>query len=193
VVVVRLEWARRKRGAFFIVLHPGETSLIYLRAADRYDSRSLAKLRAASLVELDVLPAGDVAEFVALATREFSALFQAERVLAWIACDGDRVVASSCAVFYDRLPYPDGSRHAELCGVYVMPGYRKRGFASELVREVVAGAHAGGARKTFLRPSKTAKSLYARLGFVETELMAFDHGRESTLPSGPVLAAWPSR
>jgi GNAT superfamily N-acetyltransferase len=171
-----------------------ENGVIYLRAADRYDCRSLAELRTASLIELDVLPAHDAPEFVAQATREFGALFRADRLVAWVACDAEQVVASSCAVFYDRLPYPDGSRHAELGGVYVMPAYRNRGFASELVREVVAGAHAGGARKTFLRPSKRAKSLYARLGFVDTELMTFAGGRDvSVLPSGPVLAAWPSR
>jgi GNAT superfamily N-acetyltransferase len=166
--------------------------VIYLRAADELDSGSLAELRAASLVELDLLSGPDVDAFVVRATREFYALFRSERIAAWIACDADCAVASSCAVFYDRLPYPDGSRHAELCGVYVRPGYRKRGFAGELVREVVAAARAGGARKTFLRPSKTAKSLYARVGFVETELMTFD-ARRSRTPSEPVLAAWPSR
>jgi ribosomal protein S18 acetylase RimI-like enzyme len=167
--------------------------LIYLRAADQLDSGALARLRAASLVELDLLRAPDVDAFLVAAAREFYALFRAERIAAWIACDAERVVASSCAVFYDRLPYPDGSRHAELCGVYVMPAYRKRGFASELVREAVAAAHAGGARKTFLRPSKTAKSLYARLGFVETELMTFAGSRRGWAPSGPAVAAWPSR
>jgi ribosomal protein S18 acetylase RimI-like enzyme len=178
-------------GRFFIC-RLGRNRLIYLRAADGLDSGSLAELRAASLVELGLLCAPDVDAFVGRASREFCALFRAERVAAWIACDADRVVASSCAIFYDRLPYPDGSRHAELCGVYVMPAYRKRGIASELVREVVAAAHAGGARKIFLRPTKTAKSLYARLGFVETELMTLD-SRHDRSPSGPVLAASPSR
>lgn len=147
--------------------------MIYLRAADQLDSGSLAKLRAASLIELDLLPTADADWFTARATWEYSALFRADRLTAWVACDGDRVVASTCAIFYDRLPYPDGSRHAEVCGVYVAPAYRKRGFAGELVREVVAAAQAGGVRKTFLRPSKTARSLYARLGFVDSELMTF--------------------
>jgi predicted GNAT family acetyltransferase len=93
-------------------------------------------------------------------------------------------VGSSCAVFYDRLPYPDGSRHAELCGVYVMPAYRNGGLASELIREVVATTR-GFARKTFLRPSPQAKGLYARLGFVETGLMMLaDRPADNPLP-GP--------
>ena len=145
--------------------------MIYLRAADRFDARALAELRAASLVELDAAPADAGTAFVPLAAREFFTLFAAERIVAWVACDGERVVGSSCAIFYDRLPYPDGSRHAEVSGVYVMPAYRNRGFASELVREVVAATRAAGARKMFLRPARGAKRLYARLGFIESDVM----------------------
>ncbi len=167
--------------------------MIYLRAADQLDSRALALLRAASLVELGLLAEGGVDAFVAQATPELSALFRRGRLTAWVACDRDSVVACCCAIFYERLPYPDGSRHAELCGVYVQPAYRRRGFASELVREVVAATHAGGARKTFLRPSKTAKPLYARLGFVETESMVLGHARRGVPAGEPVLAAGSGR
>ena len=163
--------------------------MIYLRAADRLDARALGALRAASLTELGLLSAPQMAVFADRAARELFALLGADRIAAWIACDGERAVASACAVFYDRLPYPDGSRHAEICGVYVEPAYRKRGFASELVREVVAAAQAGGARKTFLRPSPSAKSLYVRLGFVETDLMTFAAARAAARSPWPALAA----
>jgi GNAT superfamily N-acetyltransferase len=166
--------------------------VIYLRAADRLDSQTLAALRAASLAELGLVPDHGATAFAIRAAIEFCALFRADRIAAWVACDGERVVGSACAIFYDRLPYPDGSRHAELGGVYVEPAYRKRGFASELVREVVAAARAGGARKTFLRPSQSAKSLYARLGFVETDAMTFAPRHQGAPPSGPALAAWPA-
>lgn len=166
--------------------------MIYLRAADALDVCALAELRAAALTELGLVPPGDVTAFARRAAPEFTALLRAGRLAAWVACDDARVVAMCCAVFYDRLPYPEGSRHAELCGVYVAPAYRRRGFASELVREVVAAAEAGGARKTYLRPTPQGKPLYARLGFVETELMAFAGARPSAA-SDPVLAAWPSR
>jgi GNAT superfamily N-acetyltransferase len=178
---------------FFFMVHGSIFFVIHLRAADRFDALALAALRAAALVELELVSAAHADVFAARATHEFAALFRDDRLAAWMAYDGDRAVGSCCAVFYDRLPYPDGSRHAELCGVYVLPAYRNRGFASELVREVVATAQAGGARKTFLRPSKTAKRLYARLGFVETDLMAYDHRPVHEMASGPALAVSPSR
>jgi len=166
--------------------------MIYLRAADRFDARALAELRAASLIEIDVLPTLAAAAFVAAAARDFFTLFRTERVAAWVACDGVRVVGSACAVFYDRLPYPDGSRHAELCGVYVQPAYRSRGYASELVREVIVLTRAAGVRRTFLRPSKKAKSLYARLGFVETELMLLADPAHSGEPADRAGVASPA-
>jgi len=166
--------------------------VIYLRAADRFDALALANLRAASLSELGLLPNAEVDAFALQAMRGFVRLFTDDRLIAWIACDDERVVASCCAVFYERLPYPDGSRHAELCGVYVVPAYRRRGFASELVGEVTAAACAGGARKTFLRPSPSAKGLYARHGFVDTALMVFEKKPLPVeVPSYPILAASP--
>lgn len=165
--------------------------MIYLRSADGLDSLSLAHLRAASLTEMGLLPPTHRDGFVARAAGELNALFRTGRIAVWIACDDERVVAAACAVFYDRLPYPDGSRHAEVCGVYVRPLYRKRGFASELVREVVAAARAAGARKTFLRPSKSAKSLYARLGFADTELMVFTEAPQAARRSDSAFAALP--
>lgn len=148
--------------------------MIFLRNADRFDAYALGRLRAASLVELGMLAAPALEMFVPQAAREFYGLFCTERIAAWVACDDAGVVGSSCAIFYDRLPYPEGARHAEVCGVYVMPFYRKRGIAGELVAEVIGAARAAGARKTFLRPSKNAKALYARLGFVDTELMSLE-------------------
>jgi ribosomal protein S18 acetylase RimI-like enzyme len=161
---------------------------LFLSVADQLDARPLARLRAASLTELGLLRAPAAAGFAARARLEFDTLFRAGRIAAWVGCDDESVVASSCAVFYDRLPYPDGARHAELCGVYVEPAFRRRGIASELVREVIAAARAGGARKTFLRPTHDAKALYARLGFIDSELMTF---AGCPAPSEPALAGWP--
>jgi GNAT superfamily N-acetyltransferase len=143
-------------------------------------------------MELEIVPAAECVAFVAEAQRAFEALFRDGRLVAWLACDDDAVVASCCAVFFDRLPYPDGSRHAELCGVYVAPAYRNRGLASELVSEVVGAARADGARKTYLRPTRAGHALYARLGFVDSACMTFAPASTSHAPEPePVLAASP--
>lgn len=148
---------------------------MYLRAADEPDAPALAELRAASLCEMNLLEPSARPPFVAEAAANLARLFRAQRMMAWVACDDERLVGSCCAVFYDRLPYPEGSLHAEVSGVYVAPPYRRRGIAAELVREVVAAVRSSGVRKTFLRPSATARALYERLGFtVDGVTMALD-------------------
>ncbi len=145
--------------------------MIYLRPADRLDGPILAELRAASLVEMGLLAPAERDGFVAAAECDIDRLFHDHRVVAWVTCDDEAVVGSASAVLYDRLPYPEGSLHAEVAGVYVSPAYRRNGYAAEMVSEVVASVRASGVRKTFLRPSPGAHDLYVRLGFVDDTLM----------------------
>ena len=107
------------------------------------------------------------AAFEPRAMSDFARLFAEGRLIAWLAVARGTVIGSACANYFERLPYRDGTLHAELSGVYVDPAYRRAGCASRLVAAVVADLRRSGARKTFLRPAATARSLYARLGFVD--------------------------
>ncbi len=149
--------------------------MIYLRQADVLDTRALAELRAASLTEMGLLPAERTdAAFIGRAADAISRLFREGRIVAWVTCDDECVVGSAYAVLYDRLPYPEGSRHAELSGVYVERDYRCRGFAAEMIREIVSSVNADGVRKIYLRPVAGSRGLYERIGFVDAgEIMAF--------------------
>jgi GNAT superfamily N-acetyltransferase len=146
---------------------PDTARFFFVRRADADDARHLATLRAASLAEQGYLPASERAAFVERAAADTARLFREGRLVAWLACADAAVIGSACAVYFDRLPYPDGTLHAELSGVYVDPAYRGAGCASSLVAAVVASVRAAGVRRTFLRPSPGARSLYARLGFVD--------------------------
>jgi predicted GNAT family acetyltransferase len=141
--------------------------MIDIRRAQPADAPDLARLRAASLAEQGYLPAAEREPFAQRAAADFAGMFAAGRFVAWLLVDGEVVVGSACANYFDRLPFPDGSLHAELSGVYVEPPYRGAGHASRLVAAVVRDIRSSPARKTFLRPSPGARSLYARLGFVD--------------------------
>ena len=146
---------------------PDTARFFFVRPAGAHDAAALARLRASSLAEQGYLAEADFAAFVERATADTARLFAEERLVAWLACADDVVFGSACAVYFDRLPYPDGMRHAELSGVYVEPAYRGAGHASRLVAAVVETVRISGVRRTFLRPSPGARSLYARLGFVD--------------------------
>jgi GNAT superfamily N-acetyltransferase len=153
--------------------------MIERRRGDRADAEPLGRLRAASMIEMGYLRAEERERFAVRASADIRELFDASRWIAWVLCDGEHVAGSACATFFERLPYPDGARHAEVGGVYVEPAYRGHGHASRLVQAVLAEVRAAGVRGTFLRPSPRSKALYARLGFAEDERSLM------RLPDGP--------
>ncbi len=147
---------------------PDTARFFFVRPAGADDAAQLARLRAASLAEQGYLTGAEFGAFVDRATADTARLFREERLVAWLAFAGDgAAIGSACAVYFDRLPYPDGTLHAELSGVYVEPVFRGAGCASRLVGAVVESVRTSGVRRTFLRPSPGARSLYARLGFID--------------------------
>jgi GNAT superfamily N-acetyltransferase len=141
--------------------------MIEIRTARPADAGSLGMLRAASMVEQAHLDASARDPFARRAAADIFRMLNHGVLVAVLLFDGDRAVGSACATYFERLPFPDGTLHAELAGVYVDPAYRNVGHGARLVAAVVDAVRASGARKTFLRPSAAARPLYARLGFVE--------------------------
>jgi GNAT superfamily N-acetyltransferase len=84
-----------------------------------------------------------------------------------------RAAGCACVVFFERLPYPQTSLHAELAGVYVATPYRRRGIARELVTEALAAARARGVRKIVLHPTDQTREFYRSFGFSESGQMRY--------------------
>ncbi|MBV9408577.1 MAG: GNAT family N-acetyltransferase [Candidatus Eremiobacteraeota bacterium] len=141
--------------------------MIHVRPAGPDDADALARLRAASMIELGYLAPAERNAFVPDAARDFVRLFANGTLLARVLCDGDAIIGTAGAVLFERLPYPGGTLHAEVSGVYVEPAHRGTGHAGRLVADVLADLRRTGVRKIFLRPSPRSRGLYARLGFVE--------------------------
>lgn len=139
----------------------------YLRPATRGDGFALARMRRASLLELGSLQPLDDVRFEREAAHAFEDLLRSDRLAAWLLVADGRIAGSASVVFWQRLPYPETSWHAELAGVYVAPALRHRGFARELCREAVDAARARGVRHIVVHPSSGSRTLYASLGFAE--------------------------
>jgi ribosomal protein S18 acetylase RimI-like enzyme len=138
----------------------------YLRRAERDDAHDLARLRAASLAEQNLLPPADAATFAFDAERRFAALFRDGRIAGWVLVARGGIRGAACSIFWERLPYAGTSLHAELAGVYVEPAFRRCGYARELCREALDDARASGARRITVHPSASGAPLYRELGFV---------------------------
>jgi len=139
----------------------------FLRAAARGDDHALARLRRASLLELGTLAPEDDVRFERDAAHAFEDFLASDALAAWLLVDDGRAVGCASMLFWQRLPYPQTSWHGELAGVYVVPGFRNRGYARELCREAVSTVRARGVRHIVVHPSMGARSLYASLGFGE--------------------------
>jgi GNAT superfamily N-acetyltransferase len=151
-----------------------DRSTIYLRPAERGDAWSLARLRSSSLLEQGLIAADEARDFERDAFRELLELFDDERLAAWVLVVEERVAGSACVVFWRRLPYRETSLHAELCGVYVEPPCRRRGFGRELCAEALAAARARCVRKIVVHASDAGRPLYSALGFSGGNEMRLD-------------------
>ena len=138
---------------------------IRIEQADAMHAGELADLRVASLIEMKLLRAPQGPALRRTARVELVQALREERCAAWILRDGPRAVGSACVMFFQRLPYPEGSLHAEIGGVYVAPEFRGRGYASEMVKEAIAWAKARRVRKISLHASDSGRAMYERLGF----------------------------
>jgi GNAT superfamily N-acetyltransferase len=147
------------------------SAALTLRQADAFDAAALAELRVAGLIELGLLDPLAEDDFAPRARREYWTLLREEKLAAWMLIAGGRAAGCACVLFWDRLPYPGTSLHAELAGVYVDPAYRRRGIARELVGEAIASARARGVRRIVLNPTDVTREFYRSFGFGESGQM----------------------
>ncbi len=144
------------------------SAALVLRAADALDAEALVELRVAALLELGLLEPPAAPSFAERARREYWTLLREDRLTAWVLQAGGRIAGCACVLYWNRLPYPRTSLHAELAGVYVAPAYRRRGIARELIVEALAGARSRGVRRIVLQPTARTVALYRGLGFDES-------------------------
>jgi GNAT superfamily N-acetyltransferase len=86
---------------------------------------------------------------------------------AWLATDGDRVVAGGAVVIspWPAHPYDLQCRRATILNVYTDPEYRRRGIARQLMQTMIAWCTREGFARVTLHASDDGRHLYESLGF----------------------------
>lgn len=92
---------------------------------------------------------------------------------AWLACDGDRVVAGGAVILSAWLahPYDLECRRATILNVYTDPEYRRRGIARQLMQTMIEWCKREGLARVTLHASQDGRHLYESLGFVASNEM----------------------
>ncbi|MDZ4669820.1 MAG: GNAT family N-acetyltransferase [Phototrophicales bacterium] len=98
-----------------------------------------------------------------------------QEYIAWVACDGETVVAGLGLWIMDWIPAPDGITFVRpyVCNVYTEPSHRKQGIARQLVEIMLDYCKACGYPRVRLHASIFGKPIYEALGFIPTNEMEF--------------------
>lgn len=87
-----------------------------------------------------------------------------------LAEEDGRCIGTAIAFYYLSVPSSRNhtGKNAYITSVFVEPEYRRRGIASEMLRQIVAQAQAYGCVNIMLTATEMGKSLYETLGFIQT-------------------------
>ncbi len=86
---------------------------------------------------------------------------------AWLASDGNRVVAGGAVIIspWPAHPYDLECRRATILNVFTDPEYRRRGIARKLLQTIIAWCQREGFARVTLHASPEGRHLYESLGF----------------------------
>jgi ribosomal protein S18 acetylase RimI-like enzyme len=72
---------------------------------------------------------------------------------------------------YPAVLAPHHRQYGYIWGLYVEPAYRRQGIATQLTQQMVTYLKSVGCTKVVLNAAPKARSLYATLGFADSNLM----------------------
>lgn len=147
-------------------LSPGYT----LRRATPADAPAIARQRAQMFVDMETLTPEAAAQEVTLWTDWLrGALASGEYVGVLAEWEGTVVGGAGLLVFPKMPTLADpATRKGHVLNVSVDPAHRRRGLAEALMGAMLEEVRARGLRQVTLNAAPMGRSLYERLGFVES-------------------------
>jgi len=157
-----------------------------VRLATVNDAVLIGAQRARMFYEMEMVPEALLESFRLLCeTRLREALGSGEYV-GWLAFPNEspnEIVAGAGVQLRRVLPHPVGEtldetviaegRHAIVLNVWTEPNWRRRGLATLLIKEILAWARTERLDRLVLHASDEGRSVYERLGFIQTNEMRF--------------------
>ncbi len=142
--------------------------MITYRRATAADIKDLVRLRMIFLEEIQRdVTRRDAEKLHNALICYFTEGMQNSGYIAWLALDGEKIVATSGLTFQSVPPSfrnPTG-RVAYIMNMYTLPAYRRQGIASALFETIIKEARRLGYTKLSLHATEMGRSLYSRYGF----------------------------
>ena len=142
--------------------------MIVYRKALSSDAAALAEIRDMCLIEIDNARSPDERkQLIKLSKTYFEKAILDGSFLAWLAADGEKIIATSGLVTYTVPPafqYLDG-KIAYIMNMFTIPEYRRRGIAKELFHRILEEAKQIGCQRVTLNATAMGRPLYEQFGF----------------------------
>ena len=142
--------------------------MITYRKATLPDAQALARIRCTFLMEAnDLSSEAQLAEMEPMLLAYFTTTLADGSFVAWLALDGDAIVATSGLSFSLVPPsYSNKSgKAAYIINMYTRPEYRRRGIAAALLKRTIEEAKTRGYSKITLHATDMGRPLYETFGF----------------------------
>ena len=153
-------------------MHP--TTLTYRDGAEA-DIPILAQFWHDMLLESHVAGSGFVPDWRERLERDFAQQMAAGTMAWFVAEAGGHIVGTSAAFLNRSTGNVLLDLQATLAGIYVAPGYRRRGIARELTIAAINWCKRRGCVRVRLQASQAGRPLYESLGFTTfREMMKLD-------------------
>ena len=142
--------------------------MVEYRKATAEDADVLARIRADFLAEANSIAYEDEKTAVLESNRRYMRQALADgSFAAWIAAEGEEIVATSGVSFYLLPPNknnPSG-KTAYISNLFTYPRCRKKGIATRMFALIVEEAAAQGCVKVTLEATEMGRPIYERFGF----------------------------
>jgi GNAT superfamily N-acetyltransferase len=127
------------------------------------------------LLESQVAGSGFVPDWRERLERDF-AQQMAAGTMQWFVAEADgHIVGTAAALLSNSTGGALIDLHATLAGIYVVPGYRRRGIAREVTVRAIEWCKQRGCVRIRLQASEAGRPLYESLGFKTfKEMMKID-------------------
>ncbi len=157
-----------------------------IRLATVADVSLIADHRARMFRDMGLVPDQIFDSFRARCETRLREMLESGEYVGWLARPNEQretIVAGAGVQLRRVLPHPAGEspeitiaegRHAIIINVFTEPEWRRRGLATLLLREVINWARTERLDRLVLHASDEGRSVYERLGFIQTNEMRFN-------------------
>lgn len=149
---------------------------VTIRTADPREFDTASEFWVAMRRELDMPDADLAPDWKARAVAYFHRRYDAGELRWFLARDCNTVVASAAGFLLDGYPSAicTNRRVGYVAGVYVLPGWRRRGLARGITQAAVDWLWSIGCRIIRLHAADEARPIYEAMGFVASNEMIIE-------------------